>query len=335
MIKAGVIGLGVGEHHARAAASHSGCVVAALCDLDGNRLSEVSKQHANAYLTDDADRIFLDPHIDLVCIASYDDAHVGHVMTALQQGKHVFVEKPMCLSGDEMSQIYSALQERPELRLSSNLGLRSCPRFSGVREAVQSGEMGDVYHMEGEYLWGRKVKLTDGWRKDIPFYSIILGAAVHMVDLLLWTTGTLPVSVRGVGNNIATRNSELRYNDFAAFFLEYENGMTAKVAAHGGCVHPHFHRFVVHGTQKTFMNDLSGALWLDSSDPTVSPVPDKRAYPARKERDAVILSFIDSLNETSQNPLVAEKDVFDCMAVCIAAEEAIRTNQNIQIDYAL
>ena len=62
--------------------------------------------------------------------------------------------------------------------------LRTCPLFYKVRNCILTNNMGSIYHIEVDYLWGRKTKLISGWRSEAKFYSIIHGAAVHMVDLV-------------------------------------------------------------------------------------------------------------------------------------------------------
>ena len=54
---------------------------------------------------------------------------------------------------------------------------------------MAAGDLGRVYYMEADYNYGRIHKIVDGWRGAIDYYSVFLGGAVHMVDLLLWLTG--------------------------------------------------------------------------------------------------------------------------------------------------
>lgn len=333
MLRCGVIGLGVGLHHARSLARGGHSELALVCDLDEAKVRAALDEFPGARAVADASAILADPRIDLVVVAGYDDSHADQVVAALDNGKHVFVEKPMCLTRGEALRIRDALGRSPELRLSSNLGLRTSSRFSGVRDAVLSAGMGEIYHIEGEYLWGRKQKLLEGWRKDMAFYSIVHGAAVHMVDLVMWITGCRPVRVSGVGNGLATAGGAFRYRDFASFHLEFESGMTARVAAHGGCVHPHFHRLAVYGTDKTFLHDLNGAVWVESSDPEAVPVHDVGDYPARGCRGRVLESFVESLVLPDACPLVPCRDVFDCMSVCFAAEDAVQTGVPVAVEY--
>ena len=110
--------------------------------------------------------------------------------------------------------------------------------------------MGSIYHIEADYLWGRKAKLISGWRSEAKFYSIIHGASVHIVDLVLWLTGKKPKTVQAIGSRIVADGTAQKFNDFAILLLEYENQMTVKITAHGGCVHPHFHSLKVYGKKK-------------------------------------------------------------------------------------
>ena len=67
--------------------------------------------------------------------------------------------------------------------------LRSCPLFIKIRQKIEEKTMGEIYYLEADYLWGRKQKLISGWRAEADFYSIIHGAAVHMIDLAVWLIG--------------------------------------------------------------------------------------------------------------------------------------------------
>ncbi len=332
-IRVGVIGLGVGMKHVRAFESHPDCEMVAACDFSDDKL-DIAKQHnTSLHVTKEAGEILDDPNIEVVSIASYDNYHFDQIVRALSNGKHVFVEKPLCMNFLEAVQIKKFLKENPDLQLSSNLNLRSCPRFIALRDEVSSGRMGDLFHVEGDYFWGRKKKLTEGWRKDMSFYSIVYGASVHMIDLILWITGEHPVEVQGYGNKIATAESSFRYNDLAVILMKFENNMTAKVCASGGCVHPHFHRMTAFGTKKTFVHEISGGKWLETSDPKAEKEDIVEEYPAKEEKDSIITSFVDSIINRSGKFLVPTEDIFSSMSVCFAAEKSIQEGMAVQIDY--
>lgn len=329
VLKTGVIGLGVGKNHVRTIERHSGAEVVALCDLD--------KEHAgwrpNYRFHTSSEQLIDDSALDLVVVASYDDVHCDQVVSALDAGKHVFAEKPLCLTEQEFEAIVDAMKRNPGCQLSANHVLRTCPLFLNVKDRMASGEVGRIYHLEADYYWGRSEKLTNGWRANMPFYSIIHGAAIHMIDLVMWLTGKRPVAVSGVGSAIALPGSGFRYNDFAVLILEFDNGLTAKVSAHGGCAHPHHHRLAVYGTKKTFTNNYDSIGWIQSSTPDTPLVPDESDYPAKAKRSEALASFVDSILDPATPPLIPSNDVIDCMAVCLAAEQAVASGIKKRINY--
>jgi len=328
-LRAGIISLGVGERHLDGYRRHPACDVALLCDMAESRRREVAARHPDVQVVADPDAVLADPRIDLVSIASYDDAHAGQVFKALDHGKHVFVEKPLCRTADEARRIRSALRARPDLKLSSNLVLRASPRFRLVRRMIAQGAFGDVFHLEGEYNYGRLQKLTDGWRGKQEGYSVVLGGAVHLVDLLMWLTGRRVTEVAAFGNGIASA-SKFPGDDMVAALLRFEDGVTATVTANFGCVRPHGHGLVVCGTAATFVNDHPHGRLYTSRDLEAAPEPVTAPHPGAGKGD-VIESFVDHVLGTGP-PAVTADDVFAAMAVCLAIDEARRRGAVVPVE---
>jgi predicted dehydrogenase len=328
-LRFGIIGLGVGERHIPGYRERD-TELAALCDLSDEKLTAAAERYPGVRLTQDADELLDDPAIDIVSIASYDDFHYSQVKRALERGKHVFVEKPVCAEEEQAREIQAILRTHPELRLSSNLPLRASPRFREVRRLIRDGELGRVYYIEGDYDYGRLWKLTEGWRGDLEHYSVFLGGAVHIVDLILWMTEDPVVRVSAAGNRLATDGTKFQFDDLVVALLEFESGMLAKVCANFACVHPHFHGFKAFGTEGTFINDLGDAtLWRAGPDqPERSAVA--AAYPGVGKGD-LIPSFIDSI--VGDGPaIVSEEDVFETVAVCFAVDRALASGQPIEVE---
>ena len=200
-------------------------------------------------------------------IASFDDAHFAQVVAALNAGKHVFVEKPLCRTVDELSDIRRALKARPDLHLASNLVLRGADLYRWLRTEIASGAFGEIYAFDGDYLYGRLHKITDGWRGDTEDYSVMLGGGIHMIDLLLWLTGQRPDRVQAAGSSLATRGSRFRYDDFTAATLTFPSGLIGRITANFACMHPHQHVVRIFGTRKTFILDDAGPRVLEHRDP--------------------------------------------------------------------
>lgn len=331
-MRAGVIGFGVGEQHARTYAADPRCELVAVCDTDAEKRAAAARLFPNAEIVADPFTLLARPDIDSVSIASPDDAHYKQVIAAIDSGKHVFVEKPVCLNAVELADIRQRLQRRPELKFSSNLILRLSPRFQDIRERARSGAIGRPYYLEADYCYGRIHKIIDGWRGRIPNYSVMLGGGVHVVDLLLWITGKRVTEVTAFGNNHCTQGTSFGSDDLTVAILRFDGGQIAKVTANFGCVMPHFHRMLIYGTGGTLENDVAAVRVWKSRNPGVMPEQIETPYPG-VEKGALVRNFIDAVLGTA--PLAVPHDeVFYCMSICFAIDSAKAAGRAIVLERA-
>lgn len=330
-LRAGIIGLGVGEQHIAGYQKHAQCEVVALCDCDERRLADARRKFPAMQHYSNADDLLAEPGIDVVSIASYDNDHYGQTRTAILAGKHVFVEKPFCLYPEEAQALRTLLNDHPEVHLSSNLILRKVPRFMELRRLIADGELGEVFHVEGDYNYGRLHKITEGWRGRLEFYSVVYGGAVHLIDLLLWLTGDRVVEVSAVGNGIASRGSQFQFDDVVVALLRFESGMVGKVSVNYGCVMPHFHGLTIYGTKGTYINGAGDALLYRSRDPDQPPRTITTEYVGVHKGD-LAYDFVESI-VNGRAPLVTMEDVFQVMSVCFAIEQACDRGTAVEVEY--
>lgn len=330
LLKVGIIGLGVGERHIAGYQQNPRCHVVALCDFNKTKLLEVGAKHPNIILYEDAESVLHNPEIDIVSIASFDTFHFEQIMISIQNEKHIFVEKPICLFQHELNEIKEALKSKPHIRLSSNLILRHEPRFEELHKRIVAGDLGELYYLEGDYDYGRLSKLTNSWRGEIPFYSVTHGGGIHLIDLILWLSGQVPDEVCAYGNSISTKGTIFQYSDCVAALLKFESGLIAKLSANFGSVIPHSHKLCVYGTKGTFIHGHNGAFYYYSRDPRVPPEVDYHLYPSANKGD-MIPSFIDYIL-TGKKPLVAEKEVFDAMSTSLAIERSLSEKCSVKVE---
>lgn len=330
-LRAAVIGLGVGERHLATYEEYARCSVVALCDLDERRLEEVARTRPECRVTTNAADILSAPDIDVVSIASYDTDHGGQVFAAIASGKHVFVEKPLCLRDEEFERIVAALNEHPGVQLSSNLLLRRAPQFVELKERIEAGSLGRLFYLEGDYHYGRIEKIVGGWRGQIPFYSVTHGGAIHLIDLVLWLTGGRVCEVVAMGNQIATTGTQFRYPDMVTALLRFDDGMTAKISANFGCVLPHSHALSAFGTMGTFVQTIQGGAFYQSRDPQVLPeVILPRQHDAKRDvQRAFVAQLLDGMPG-----LVSTEDVLAAMAVSLAVERSLSSHRWEEVEYA-
>jgi predicted dehydrogenase len=330
-INAGIIGLGVGEAHIKGYELHPNVTVTALCDFNEEKIYYAKNKYPFLKTYTKAEDLINDSDVDVVTIASFDNDHFIQISECIRQKKHIFVEKPLCLFEDEAKEIRRLLEENKDIKLSSNLILRKSPRFIDLKKRIQTGEFGNLYYLDGDYNYGRIHKLTEGWRGKIPFYSVILGGGVHIIDLLLWLTEERVTEVSAMGNNICTNGSQFKYNDFAVGIMKFQNGMNAKVSANFGCIHPHFHSLSVYGEKATFINTKKEALLYKSRDPELEAELLSTQYPGAAKGE-LIYSFIDDILGIRQAE-VTKEDVFETISVCFAIDKSIETNRLVKVNY--
>jgi predicted dehydrogenase len=327
---AGVIGLGIGEQHAAGYRQLDGCELVSLCDQSTDRLAEVALRFPGVRRTTDWRALVADPQVDLVSVASFDDAHVEQAVAALEAGKHVFVEKPLCRSSAELHQLHATLASRPGLVLASNLVLRAAPVYRWLRNAIAAGQLGDIYAFDGDYLYGRIEKITHGWRKDVVGYSVMQGGGIHVADLMLWLTGQRPVRVSAVGNRLCVRGTEFRSNDFVAATFMFESGMIGRITANFGCVHRHQHVVRVFGTKATFLLDDQGPRLVCTRDPSQPAEPVLLdTLPAAKWD--LIPEFLAQV--TAGQTVSGRHTDLDTISVCLAADAAVSSGASQEVEY--
>jgi predicted dehydrogenase len=327
-LNAGIIGLGVGAQHARAVAAVPDCNIKWLCDFDPGKLEELRPDFPQAQLTANAEDVLTDPDVAFVVIASFDHMHTDQVVMALEHGKHVLVEKPLCQTQQELDRIVDALDRFPNLTFQSNLILRRSPRLIELKQAIEAGDFGEIYYIEADYAYGRLYKITEGWRGKIPYYSVMAGGGIHVIDIVLWLTGKSVREVQGYGSRIATRDSAFAYDDFQVALLRMSEGLIAKVSANFACIYPHNHLFAIYGTKKSFVQNALGAAYLTSRDPASAPVMVTASPWVAK--GAFIPRIVEAIRGRAE-PEISRRELLDSMRVCLAIERSIHDGQAVKV----
>jgi len=331
VIGVAVTGLGVGEQHARAYAADSRAKLLWLHDLDRGRAERLAAQFPGSRVAPSYEALLADPAVKAVSIASFDGAHFAQARDALRAGKHVFVEKPLCTTLAELAEL-KALAKKGNLKVGSNLVLRTAPAYQALKQKIQAGQLGKLYAFDGDYLYGRLHKITEGWRKGESDYSVMLGGGIHLVDLMLWLVGERPKSVSATGNRISTAGTDFRYDDYRAATLEFESGVVARVSANFGCVHRHQHVVRVFGTRATFVYDDAGPRLHRSREP--GEAAERLAAAALPPGKGLLIQpFLDAVAGAPGYDAVTQS-FFDGIAICLACDRAAAAHKPQTIEYA-
>ena len=141
-----IVGLGIGEKHAHAYHKMDNCVIHWFYDLSYIKAKVVADELGQGRVAASFEEVLHDPKVQIISIASYDSAHFEQVVAALDAGKHVFVEKPICRTIDELEIVKRAwIRHKNKLILSSNLVLRSAPLYQWLKNKIESKVFGEIY----------------------------------------------------------------------------------------------------------------------------------------------------------------------------------------------
>ena len=237
-IVAAVIGTGIGEKHIQAINNSKKSIVKIVCEKNKKKFPNLKKKFPKIFFTTNEDKIFYDKEVNLVSIASYDNDHFYQIIRCINSNKKkIIVEKPLCMSFSQLKKIAKLIRKDKQIKILSNLVLRSSSLFKIFRKKIISK---DLIYAELDYNWGRIHKLY-GWRSKIKNYSLILGASIHMVDLMMWFFKKKPIKVSAIGNNIGVNKKKFDKEGFITLNLQFKDNAIVKLNANATGIYPHFH----------------------------------------------------------------------------------------------
>ena len=189
-VRLGVIGLGHwGPNLARN--FHALGALTALCEARPETRQRFSADYPHAAVFLDLRDMLAAPEIDAVAIATPAETHGRIVRSALSAGKHVFVEKPLCLDIGEAREL-GAEAERRQLILMVGHLLLYHPAFVALKDLVDAGRLGRL-----RYIYSNRLSLGKIRREENALWSF----APHDVSMILSLTGRMPVRAMTSGGS--------------------------------------------------------------------------------------------------------------------------------------
>lgn len=138
------------------------------------------------YVTNDYKKLLEDPDIDLIAISTQHNSHAKFIVEALASGKNVYVEKPLCLTTEELKRIEAAYREA-EGELFVGLNRRHAPLIKEIRKELQSDKIPAVY----DYIANAGYIPPEHWTQDEnKGGGRIIGEAVHFIDTIQYLDGS-------------------------------------------------------------------------------------------------------------------------------------------------
>jgi len=220
-VVAGMIGAGsFGQNFLLPALKNTPAKLSGIVTARPNNARNIADKNQFAFASGNAQDIFSNKDINTVFIATRHETHAGYVMQALQSGKNVFVEKPLCLTEEELVQIQHEFTKH-NCRVMVGFNRRFAPMIQTIKKTFSSSNPIAI-----NYRINAGVIPADHWVHDLKVGGgRIVGEACHFIDLCMFLAGSKLTTISAVALNDAQK-----LNDTVCFNLQFENGSTASVS---------------------------------------------------------------------------------------------------------
>ena len=275
MLKIAIVGTGIiAGLHIDAITAHPECELVALCDINEAKLKELCEKHSVFGCTD-YKKLPESVDFDAVILNLPHGLHAEASIFFLENGKHVFVEKPMANTVKECDAMLAAAEKS-----GKKLAVGHVQRFFRpnrvVKEIIDSGELGKLcmyseqrsinYFLPNRPAWFTSKKMAGG--------GIIMNYGAHAFDKLFYVTGKRPTEIFA---NTANLINDKDVEGHAQIFAKFDDGLSAVITFSGysDVVYESYYYFTggavkVNGVDSAFVRREGEKEW--------TPIDAKRDY---------------------------------------------------------
>ena len=186
-----------------------------ICDSNAQTLQSYSSDYQNVKRVNRFDEVLADIEVKKVAIAAPAAVHYTLAKQCLEAGKHVFVEKPLCLSIKEGEELIALAESKQKTLMVGHL-LQYHPYVVKLRDMVANGELGRLFYITSNRLNLGKIRSEE---------NALWSFAPHDISVILGLAGSLPESVQCVGEHYLTRGVA----DTTLTQMKFSGGLKAHV----------------------------------------------------------------------------------------------------------
>jgi UDP-2-acetamido-3-amino-2,3-dideoxy-glucuronate N-acetyltransferase len=272
-------------------------VLKTVCDADEKIRKQLKKDYPDVRIIDNDKEIFEDASIDAVVIAAPAVAHYNLATSALNAGKHIFVEKPLSLNHTDGEKLVRLAADRKKILFVGHI-LHYHAAIIRLKEMIKTGKIGRL-----QYIYSRRLSFGKIRREE----NILWSFAPHDISIILSLTGEEPTYVDSVGSNFLHE----QIADVTMTNLKFPSGIGAHIFV--SWLNP-------YKEQKLVIVGSNGMIVFDDTEPVETKlvlyphtIDWQNGLPVPNKAESISIDLKDIWEE----PLKAE---------CKAFLEAIKTN---------
>ena len=227
MLKVGLIGMGWwGGTLLRVLADSPDIRIVVATDLDASKASLAAERNARFVAT--FDEVLSDPEVEGVILCTPQQFHADQIVSAATRGKHVFCEKPLCLTRADAERAVAVCRAHNRV-LGVGHERRFEPPIIELMERIQAGELGTIVQVEANFSQDKFLALPPGnWRISASNpVGPVTATGVHLLDL---STAILGSAERAL-TSLSTMATQFENGDTLAMTLNFKSGANALLSA--------------------------------------------------------------------------------------------------------
>ena len=275
------------------------------------------------FCSTDQQQILEDEDINAVFIASRHDSHARYVMQALENGKHVFVEKPLAVTSDELAAIrdvYRQNAEEQNVILFTGFNRRFSSPFLEMKKFFD----GRVEPLVMQYRVNAGYLPKTHWTLAPEQGGRIVGEGCHFLDCFSFMTEARPVRV--FAESINTENNSIENADNVSITVRYADGSIGTllyIASGSPALSKEYYEVHCEG-RSALMHNFEEVTFFNQQQLR------KRKFNGSKGHREEIAHFINIITGKERTGLSVES-IFDTTAASLCAVESLRTGQAIAL----
>jgi predicted dehydrogenase/threonine dehydrogenase-like Zn-dependent dehydrogenase len=298
-----------------------------ICTATGAHAHHAAQKFGFRYCTTDEAQLIHDPTLNTLVIATRHHLHAGQVLAALRAGKHVFCEKPLCLSEDELGTIARAYlgiasAQRPALMVGYNR------RFAHMTAQLKSFLTPISEPLALHYRVNAGSLPPDHWVNDREQGGgRVLGEVCHFVDLLMFLAASPIVEIEGRG----LRSSQRYSGDNVLISIRFADGSEGTISylANGDRAFSKERLEVFGGGAVAVLEDFRRLDLVREGN--------KRTIQSRWRQDkghrGEWTAFVESVRQKREGPISFDELVCSTLAT-LRIQESVATGKRLTVDTA-
>ncbi|MDA2927050.1 Gfo/Idh/MocA family oxidoreductase [Acidobacteria bacterium AH-259-G07] len=338
-LNVGIVGLGwVAAAHIQTFKSVEGANVTAVCSRRELHESELEKTYGvplKAYRS--FQTMLADANIDVIDICTPHPLHAEQAIAAAKAGKHLLIEKPICLTFEDATAVRQAIQEG-EVNVCVCFECRFSQHFSLIRSCIDEGLLGDLHYAEVDYYHGIGPWYGQfEWNVKRDFGgSSLLTAGCHALDgLLFFMDGQVEEVTSYTNRSKSPIFAPYEYDTTSVTLLKFKDGRLGKVVSVVDCLQPYYFHIHLVGSHGSLLDNRIYSHKLKGMDKGHWSVLETALIDSGDVKDHPYMpqfqAFVDAIGKAEAMPLTDFETAFETHRVIFAADRSAQELRPVKL----